>query len=270
MEVAELLERARPAVMAEQRKLPLAPSLTSLLPGGLRRGMTVSVGGAAGATSLLLALVAEASAGGSWCALVGLPDVGPEAAAAMGVDLGRLVLVPDPGERWAVVVSTLLEGVELVVLRPERSWRARPVEARRLAASARRHSSVLVTAGSSWPESCDLALEVSGARWEGLGQGYGSLLSRRLEVSVGGRRAASRRRRANLWLPAESGRAEPVDDTVVPLAGGKPAGGGAGAPAVRRSRGAGDPAGRKPAGGGAGAPAVRRSRGAGDPAGGKH
>ncbi|MHB1446567.1 MAG: hypothetical protein ACYCTI_09665 [Acidimicrobiales bacterium] len=254
MEVAELLERARPVALAGQRALPVTSALASLLPGGLRRGSTVAVGAGTGATSLLLALLAGASAEGSWAALVGMPEVGPEAAASMGVDLGRLTLVPDPGEQWPAVVSALLDGVDLVAVRLGGRQRPRPVEARRLAARARHQSSILMVTGATWPEGCDLSLDVVAGEWEGLGAGYGSLSRRRVEVAVGGRRAASRRRQAALWLPDYSGRPEPIDDTLMAL---RTAGGGAG-----------DPAGQKnTAGGGAGAPAVRRSRGVGDPAG---
>ncbi|MHB1855379.1 MAG: hypothetical protein ACYCSJ_03700 [Acidimicrobiales bacterium] len=242
MEVAELLERARPVALAAQRALPVTPALTPLLPGGLRRGSTVAISAGAGATSLLLALLVGASAEGSWAALVGMPEVGPEAAASMGVDLGRLALVPDPGEQWPAVVSALLDGIDLVAVRLGGRLRPRPGEARRLAARARHQSSVLIATGTPWPEGCDLSLDVVAGEWEGLGAGYGSLTRRRVEVAVGGRRAASRRRQAALWLPDESGRSEPVDDTLLTL---PTAGGGAGAPAVRRSRGAGDPAGRR-------------------------
>src|SRR4051794_18135467 len=91
-----------------QRTLPVLPELTGLLPGrGLRRGSTVS--GAAerpapgGGTSLLLALLAEASRAGSWCAVVGVPALGILAAAEVGIALDRLALVPDPGPEWPTV-----------------------------------------------------------------------------------------------------------------------------------------------------------------------
>lgn len=212
MEVAELLERARPVALAGQRRLPVPAALSALLPDGLRRGSTLAVGGGAGSTSLLLALMAAASAEGSWCALVGMPDIGAEAAAALGVDLGRLALVPDPGERWPTVVSALLDGVDLVAVRTSRRLRPRPLDARRLSARARHQSSVLLVTGIPWPEGVDLSLEVVSARWEGLGEGYGSLVRRRLEAVVGGKGAASRRRRAELWLPDRLGQVERVDE----------------------------------------------------------
>ena len=242
MEVAELLERTRPVVLAEQRSLPVIASLAPLMPGGLRRGSAVSVGPAPGGTSLLLSLMAAASMEGSWCALVGMPEVGPEAAAGFGLDLGRVALIPEPGTEWPAVVSALLEGIDVVAL--GRRLRPRPVEARRLMARARQCGAALLVAGDQWPEGCDLSLEVAGGRWEGLGNGHGSLTRRQAEVVVIGRRAAARRRAAQILLPDESGRSE-ADDPVVML---RTAGSVAGAPAARRSRGAGDPAGnREPA-----------------------
>lgn len=223
MEVSELLERTRPVVLAEQRVLPVVDALAPLLPGGLRRGSAVSVASAPGGTSLLLSLMAAASAEGSWCALVGMPEVGPEAAAGLGLDLGRLALVPEPGDQWPTVVSALLEGIDVVAV--GRRLRPRPVEARRLVARARQCSSTLLVAGDQWPEGCDLNLETVGGGWEGLGEGHGSLTRRPVQVAVTGRRAASRRRTCSILLPDESGRPEPDDSVVTLMATGELVGG---------------------------------------------
>lgn len=109
-------EHAEPA--AVERGLPLAPALRPLFPGGaLRRGSTVALAPSnAGQTSLLFALLAAASAAGSWCAAVGLPDLGLVAAAEAGVVVDRLALVPRPGPEWPGVVAALLDGVDIVVL----------------------------------------------------------------------------------------------------------------------------------------------------------
>ena len=117
-----LAARVRPADLARDRRLPVLPALAGLLPGGgLRRGTTVAVGaaaGATGATSLALALAAGPSQAGSWVAAVGLGSLGLVAGAGMGVALERLVLVSDPHDRpgWAPVVAALVDGFDIVLV----------------------------------------------------------------------------------------------------------------------------------------------------------
>jgi hypothetical protein len=205
----------RPVTLAGERLLPVLPALAPLLPEpGLRRGATVAVGavsGCGGATSLALALVAAASAAGSWCAAVGAPALGLAAAAELGVVLGRfpLVALPPPGE-WATVVSALLDAFDVVLAWP--AGPLRPGEARRLIARARERQAVLVLCGDRPPlvEGVALRLVVTSAGWEGLGRGHGHLTGRVVEVAAGGRGAASRERRARLWLPAPGGGVAPA------------------------------------------------------------
>ena len=77
-----------------------------------------------GSLSLLLALLAEASAEGSWCVLVDLPfgggaaQLSAEAAADFGIDLARLPLVPCAGKSWTTVVGALLDAFDVVAARP--------------------------------------------------------------------------------------------------------------------------------------------------------
>lgn len=54
--------------------LPVAPALAGLVPGGLRRGSTLSV---AGSTALIFALLAEATREGSWAAITGFGWAAP-------------------------------------------------------------------------------------------------------------------------------------------------------------------------------------------------
>ncbi|MEU8007056.1 hypothetical protein AB0B66_38335 [Catellatospora sp. NPDC049111] len=82
---------------------------------GLRRGAVVSVTDSA---MLLLALIGQASAQGSWCAAVGYPSLGMAAAAESGVALDRFALVPHPGDRWADVAAALIDGFDVVILAP--------------------------------------------------------------------------------------------------------------------------------------------------------
>jgi len=101
----------------DTRALPTHPALGELLPGGaLAAGGVYAVDNS---TTLALGLLQGPSAAGSWCAIVGVPDLGVEAAAGLGLDLERLVLVPHPGEQWLAVVSALIDVVSVEDLQAE-------------------------------------------------------------------------------------------------------------------------------------------------------
>jgi hypothetical protein len=153
-----------------------------------------------------LALLAGPSQAGLWCAAVGLPSLGLVAAAEVGVALERFPLVARPGDEWPAVVAALLEAVDVVLVCLPRH--VRTGDARRLVARARDRGAVLVTTGASTALAADVRLSVAGALWEGLGQGHGRLRARRIDVVATGRGAASRERRASLWLPAAGGGVE--------------------------------------------------------------
>jgi hypothetical protein len=186
------------AVAAEQaraagRVLPVLPDLRELLPtAGLRRGSTVVV---RGSVSLLLALLAEATATGSWAAAVGMPDLGLVAAREIGVELSRFALVPRPGVEFAAVTAALLDGMDLVAVAAE----AEPSMARRLSARARHRGAVLLAVGS-WP-GAELELSCRTARWTGLESGAGYLREHQIEINAVGRGSAARPRRTLLTLP---------------------------------------------------------------------
>ncbi len=212
--LALLAERTRPVSSSQTRLIPVLAPLAGLLPdGALRRGSTILVtGSSAGGTgdiSMALALLAAASGAGSWCALVGVDDLGAVAAHDMGIDLDRLAVVPRPGAAWAETASLLLGGVDLVVLRPP--FRPRPAMARKLVARARERRSVLVIVPgrSGWPDPPDIRLSIDDLRWEGAGSGEGYLSGRLMMLTATGRRASARPRRHHLWLPSATG-------TVVP------------------------------------------------------
>ncbi|MFC6598630.1 hypothetical protein [Kitasatospora paranensis] len=208
----------------EDALLPVLPPLAPLLPGGgLRRGTAVSV---AGDTALLLALAAGAVAAGGWAAAVGLPDLGLAAAAGYGLDLDRLLLADDPGPHWPEVVSALAGAVGLILLRP--TGPVAPQLAARLTAVLRRGGCALLVAGP-WP-GAGLRLSVRSGRWYGLGDGYGQLRGRQVEIAAEGRGTAARARTARLWLPDEHGTARPIGSgaqqdpaPVVPVLPGRPA-----------------------------------------------
>lgn len=208
LRAAGLVRRASDRVdQAVERSLPVVPALRPLLPGGcLRRGSTVAISGrtaipGTGATSLLLALLAEASAAGSWCAVVGLPRLGVVAAVEAGVVIERLALLPHPGPEWVDAVGALIDGLDIVAVGVPGG--VAPRLAARIMARARQRGSVLVVLGA-WP-GADVTLQVTAATWHGLGAGVGRLRRREVEVVASGRGAAARLRRARLWLPGPSG-----------------------------------------------------------------
>ncbi|MDY7101228.1 MAG: hypothetical protein S0880_08575 [Actinomycetota bacterium] len=201
-----------PISLATERTLPVGEAFSGLLGDGLRRGTAVDTGGRA-ATSLALALVAGASAAGSWVAVVGIGSLGLAAVAELGVHPERLALVdaPEPG-RWGSVLTALTEAFDVVVAGPTPHLRRQ--QADRLTARLRERGSSLVRVGwpaRGWPGRPELSVRGVDVTWTGLGEGHGHLQARRVTVEVTGRRGADRPRRAELWLPDGDGRVRPLD-----------------------------------------------------------
>lgn len=240
-----LVARALPTSASATQILPVIDALAPLLPGrGLQRGTVLVVdtgaarrgptpsgeggSGHGGATTLSMALIAAASAAGSWCAAIGFGDPGVVAMDELGVDLDHLAIVPRPGHNWAGVTATALDGMDIVVLRLP--FPARPAMARNLAARARERRGVLIVlAGEkAWPEGPDLLMRVEDGQWAGLGEGHGHLRTRRATVMAVGRRAAARPVRCRLWLPGPQGKVIPelalAVDPVQSVDPGQPAG----------------------------------------------
>lgn len=162
--------------MRLDRGLPTPPALRPLLPGGaLRKGAPVAV---QGSLQLALALLGDASAGGAWCGIIGVPQLGFEAAAQAGLALERLVLVPQPGKHALAIAGMLSEVLTVIVLCPEQQ--PAPGETERLNARLRDHDTALVVT-RAWPRS-DTALQVTASRWSGLGTGHGLLRTHELSV----------------------------------------------------------------------------------------
>lgn len=198
----QTVERADDVVLDRpdaSRVLPVAGELAELLPwpGGIRRGTTVA---ALGSTSLLMALLTEASAAGSWAAVVGMPSFGAVAAAEYGVDLARLALVPEPGPQWPTVVGALLDGVDVVIVSTPTDVPAGT--ARSLMARARQRGAVIITT-RPWP-GCDVTIQVVERRWHGLGQGRGRIRQQEVTLAATGRGRAAQPRRVTTTLPPPS------------------------------------------------------------------
>jgi hypothetical protein len=175
-----------------ERVLPVREALAGLFPGsGLRRGSTVAV---RGSVTLLLALLAEPTAGGSWAGVIGMPRLGVVAAAELGVAVSRLALVANPGSELPAVAGALLDGMDLVVIAT--AGRISETQARKLSARARHRGAVLIAFGP-WP-GADLELTHVRTKWTGMDKGHGHLRNRELTVSARGRGAAARPATATL------------------------------------------------------------------------
>ncbi|MFE7503838.1 hypothetical protein [Promicromonospora sp. NPDC057488] len=182
------LERARAALQMVERRVgvehhdqvvelappPPAP-LTALLPDGdLPTGAAVT---ARDSVSLMCWLLG-ATQRERWIALVGWPDLSPVALAEAGVDLERVVAVPNAGGRAADVLAALLDGVEIVVAGPRAVLTVS--ERRRLLARARHRATTILSPGP-W-EGAALALDVEQARWSG--PDHGAYWLRETHLSV--------------------------------------------------------------------------------------
>lgn len=194
--------------------IPTHPALVDLVQ--LRTGGAYEVERA----SLAMALLATASAEGAWSAVVGAADFGIEAAAEMGVDLTRTVLVPDPGEHWLEATAALLDVVTVVVLRlPEHLRRVAPTTASRISARLRKRSSALIVWGS-WP-GAEARISLQGSAWSGADHGHGRLRSRR--VLLGVERGSAPMQKVELWFPATDTSLSRVEQPLAPGAVSAPA-----------------------------------------------
>lgn len=176
---AALVEQLRERITTMQGgpsrlQLPVHPLLRGLLQ--LRTGGTYAVDSA----SLALTLAAGPSQAGAWVGFAGWPDFGAEAAAELGVDLGRTVLVPEPGEHWLEVTAALVDVLTLVVLRP--TSQVDPRSASVIEARLRARSAALVVWGD-WPR-CDARVAAERVAWSGAEHGHGRLRERRAQVVV--------------------------------------------------------------------------------------
>ena len=203
-----LASALRPISMAKSRVLPLGEPWSNLVPGAaLRRGSSVVVEAppGLGGLSVALSLLSEASARGHWSAVVGVDDPGVVAMAELGVDLRRVLFVPRPHGAWAEATADLLDGVDLVLVRPPA--RAAAGIARRLSNRVRERGTVLIVLSEPrvpWPLAPDLSLRITQAEWSVSSR----LDARYLTVHVSGRGEAVRSERHVVVVPGRRGRVE--------------------------------------------------------------
>lgn len=181
------------------------PALAGLLQ--MRTGSSYGVESA----TLAMMLLAGPSSDGAWCGIVGSTEFGLEAAAAVGVELSRTILVPDPGDAWLEVTAALIDVLGIVVVRPPA--RVSEKDAARLSARLRQRGSILVVWGD-WPR-CEARLGLRDVEWVGLGGGHGHLRARQATVDV--RRGTAPPVSTRLWLPDVDLRIRPVEAPPVQL-----------------------------------------------------
>ena len=101
-----------------------------------------------GSTTLLLAALALRQGGAGWCGVIGGEDLGWCAATEVGLDLKRVLSVPASvldDVSVPTVASTLLDGVDALLIDTPSAERLRPQHRRRLLARARERGRLILT-----------------------------------------------------------------------------------------------------------------------------
>jgi len=182
------------AALKRDRTLPVPSGVAAALragglSGGLARGSVCCVTGPF-RVSLTAALLAEASASGSWIAWCSPVAPNCRALRDAGWHLDRFAWA-NPEGQWAACLGTVIGEFEVVVTQVPRG--VSPREVRHVAAIARRCSGVLVVlvdnayAGSSTDTfAADLMFDARDATWSTAGSGH--LATQQVHVVLGGRR----------------------------------------------------------------------------------
>lgn len=179
--------RAKLRTMQQAAPVRTAPVLDEAAPAGLEEVVRRLRSGAVHSIEsrgLALVCMGAAMPAGAWGAIVGLPDLGIEAARDLGVPIERVALVPHPGRAWLDVVASLAEAMPVVLAAAPA--RVSAGEAARLAARLRQASSTLLVAGP-WQGAATVVRSVR-AEWEGLAAGDGRIAAGSLvvEAATGG------------------------------------------------------------------------------------
>jgi hypothetical protein len=194
-ETRDLRERVTPVALAHQQTIAVAPGLADLFSEqALVRGRTLACTGTV-ATSTAVALVAAAVAQGAWLAVIDVPTLGLDAAREAGIALERVVAVNSGSAmRWPDVVAAAVDGFDLVLACVPPPPQLSAGSARKVATRIRQRGAVVVVVGDPGLLPCDGVIESTAVVWSGLGDGYGHLRQRTVELRASGRRLPGRRR----------------------------------------------------------------------------
>ena len=187
-------------------RVPVPAGLAGLLGGGLLKGAVSSIDTAG---AVVAGILAEVTAAGGHVALVGLPDFAPLSIVEHGGDLSRVLDVPEPGESPLEVVALLADGVDVVVVKLDRT--PPPSAARPVMARLRGSGCALLYVGEGWPGSkVSVASRVTAIH--GLGAGHGRIRGVEFHVTA---RGAGRPERGVRWTigdcPASEAAATALD-----------------------------------------------------------
>ncbi|BAN03259.1 hypothetical protein [Ilumatobacter coccineus] len=221
--LAQLGERVAPVTFARERTLPIAEPLSGLFPEqALVRGRVLSCCGTA-ASSMAFSVASEALAQGAWMAVVDVDTFGADAAAELGVPLERIVRIESNprlssdasaeaasdrlAAEWIDVMGAAVDGFDIVVTRVPASLRTdrRPAAVRKLGSRVQQRGAVVLVLGDAGALGSDITLTTQRTVWEGLGQGFGHLRCRQIEIEAAGRRQP-RAQRCSLELVGAAGR----------------------------------------------------------------
>lgn len=180
------------------RTIPTPTPLSELLPhGALARGTALSI---TGAGSVLVGLVATASAAGHHVALIGQPKFGLLAVHEHGGDLSRVSLI-DPGDGDPLdIASICIDGIDLVIS-TVRGRDVPPTRARSILARTRTHAGVFAITDGRMP-GLDLTIASQPVAFGGIDGGRGRIRSITIDTAVHGRGITPRTGRFTLTAPS--------------------------------------------------------------------
>ena len=203
--ISHLSRFVSPQLLASERYVELGGSLAQIFPlGRIQLGSVVLFEGESnsGATSAVFEFLSSGGIRRNWSALVGFENLGFLAAFEKGVDLGKVVSVPDPGRDLVQVVAVLTEAFRVVAIANPRFISSS--QARNLTSRVRVNKSIIAivqqgcdiagTRGRGlWPGSYDYWISSSISGFTGLDRGSGFIKERRLSLSLGSRRGGATR-----------------------------------------------------------------------------
>jgi hypothetical protein len=161
--------------------------------GGLVRGRTVLCGGDA-AVALALRIVSQPTQAGSWLGVVGVHNIGVQAASEQGVALQRVVFVQPATSRaeWVSTIAAAADGFDVLMLEVPHGITV--ADARRVQTRIQSRRNALVLIGATQKLALqsvfqpDVAMDTTTTQWNGIERGSGYVQSREVCVTVSGRR----------------------------------------------------------------------------------